>query len=588
MSDIAIQLLSVGKSFRRFQHPAWRVLDALGWPVPQKHYDIFTALRDITFDVHRGERVALIGRNGAGKSTLLRVISSQMYPEAGEVIVKGTVQALMELGTGFHPDFTGIENIRSALAYQGVSPQKLYSTIEEIIEFAELDTFINRPVREYSSGMYARLAFAVATTISPEILIIDEILGTGDAYFVGKCIQRMKVLTSNGCTILFVSHDLSSVQLLCDRGIWIDRGRIREDGDLLSVSKSYLASVREDEEFRVRSRSMQLSRSQVEFLSLQQGQTVLLHLIGILGSPPDLPLAIAEIRFGIGELHLGTLAPKGNDGDGRLIRDSGLMNWRGPENIHGRSCWLFGNFGGRYGHAPFQIGLHSSANDKAWVEIDYHCDFSAPVALERFDHNEKTYIRLCEFLRNGKEGWLSVRAEWPISHFVSVPEPKPEPKEDQRTITEDERYGTNEVRITMFAFQDQSCMRRHTLITGEPAEALINFEAERAVCDPVAVIAIYRTDGSCAMQLISKRNGISIGEVFGAGRLRVKFEPLLLGPGDYLVSVAFFHELNLSSRLEPQAYDLHDRCYALKVLPPPGVGVEIGIVNQPVIWERLQ
>src|SRR5690606_27647530 len=129
------------------------------------------------------------GRNGAGKSTLLRVISGQMRPDSGVVNVNGTVQALMELGTGFHPEFSGLDNIRSSLAFQGLSRQKAESLIEEIVNFTELEEFISRPVREYSAGMYARLAFAVATTITPDILIIDEILGAGDAYFIGKSIQ---------------------------------------------------------------------------------------------------------------------------------------------------------------------------------------------------------------------------------------------------------------------------------------------------------------------------------------------------------------------------------------------------------------
>lgn len=195
MSDIAISITSLSKSFRRFNHPGWRALGALGLPVPLSRYDVLPVLKDIKIEIKRGEKVALIGRNGAGKSTLLRLVSGQIRPDAGDVLVNGQVQALMEMGTGFHPDFTGVENIRSALAFQGLSPAKIADCIEEIADFTELDDFLLRPVKEYSSGMYARLAFAVATSITPEILIIDEVLGAGDAYFMGKSIQRMKALT---------------------------------------------------------------------------------------------------------------------------------------------------------------------------------------------------------------------------------------------------------------------------------------------------------------------------------------------------------------------------------------------------------
>ncbi len=213
-------------------------MDALGIPVSKKRYDIFPALSEMNLEICRGERVALIGRNGAGKSTLLRVISGQMQLDSGLLTVNGTVQALMTLGTGFHPNFTGMQNIHSSLAYQGLSSEELDRCVADIVDFVELEGFLDRPVKEYSAGMYARLAFAVATSVTPDILIIDEVLGAGDAYFLGKCIQRMKALTSQGATILFVSHDISSVQMLCDRGIWIENGRIRDDGDLLAVSKA--------------------------------------------------------------------------------------------------------------------------------------------------------------------------------------------------------------------------------------------------------------------------------------------------------------------------------------------------------------
>lgn len=587
MSDVAIKLEGVRKTFRRFQHPVWRVLDALGWPVSKKRYDVFTALADINLDIHRGERVALIGRNGAGKSTLLRVVCGQMRPDEGEVKVRGEVQALMELGTGFHPDFTGTENIRSALAYQGMKGRRLASIIDEIVDFSELEAFMSRPVREYSSGMYARLAFAVATAISPEILIIDEILGTGDAYFVGKCIQRMKALTSNGCTILFVSHDLSSAQMLCDRGVWLDRGRILEDNELLSVSKAYLASVRADEEFRLRARSMHLSRSQLEAMDASQEQMSmqLLRLVGSAGPAPKSPLAVSEIRFGIGGSVLGTLSPKGCEGECRIIRDKGLMNWGGPKEVHGRVCWLFGDFGGRYGHAPWQIGFRSTAEGRAWVEVDYHSDFSAPVAIERYEEKEETYIRMIELVPAYTNTWASCRAEWPGEGILLSL--KRLPSQEAEQVSRAERYGSGELQITSFSFCDPDGRKRHTFITGGAVCALIEYSAEKRVLKPVAVIAVYRLDGTCAMQLVSSRDGFSLGELMGKGTLSVQLDPLFLGPGDYVVSVAFFHDINLASSHEPKAYDLRDRCYALKVLSPQGMGVEIGIVNQPASWKFI-
>lgn len=160
--------------------------------------------------------------------------------------------------------------------------------------------------------------------------------------------------------------------------------------------------------------------------------------------------------------------------------------------------------------------------------------------------------------------------------------------EDLPPIGSDDRYGNREALITAFGFFDNDQTQRHTLVTGEAASAVLAFSTTRQIDAPVPVIAIYRPDGSCAMQVIASRDNQYFSKINGKGGIRVSFEPLLLGPGDYLVSVALFRELNLASSVEPAAYDLHDRCYALKVLPPPGVKVEIGTVNQPANWEIIQ
>lgn len=584
MSDIAIKIEGVTKSFRRFRHPGWRALDAFGVSVPRSRYDIFDALRGIDIEVRQGERTALIGRNGAGKSTLLRLISGQMQPDSGRVQVTGNIQALMELGTGFHPDFTGIENIHAALALQGLRGSSLRTQVEEIIDFTELEGFIERPVREYSAGMYARLAFAVATTIKPEILIVDEILGAGDAYFVGKSIQRMKALTENGATVLFVSHDMSSVQLLCERAIWIDRGMVRKEGPILQVSKAYMAAVREDEEIRTRARTMSLTRQQAAGLD-RQSRVTLFRLIGEV-TPPRKPLSVSAIRFGSGDTELGRIEPtrSADEGNGPML-DATHMNWRGPETASGRLCWQFGDFGGLFGHAPWQITWPTATVENAWIELDVLASQADPVAIEQFDPEANGYVRLGKIEASGTDQWEAVKVsclEQPIAEGERVAH-----KLDLLELQSDDRYGSGEAHITAFGFLDADGERRHTLITGEEASAVIAFSARGELLDPVAVIAIYRPDGTCVMQVVSNRDGTSFGTVAGERLIRVNFAPLQLGPGDYIVSVALFKELNIATRVEPQAYDLHDRCYALKMLPPPGVGIEIGVVNQQATWEVL-
>ena len=217
MTELAIKIYNLGKMYKLYNNPADKVMDAFGvnhllfWK--KTYYQEFWALRGLDLEVKKGERLGIIGRNGAGKSTLLKIITGNVSPTEGTVEVKGRVQALMELGTGFHPEFTGRQNIRASLAYQGMSQSVISEKEEEIIDFSELEDFIDQPIKTYSAGMYARLAFSTATSVQPEILIIDEVLGAGDAYFAGKCVERMKKLTEqSGATVLFVSHDLGSVQ----------------------------------------------------------------------------------------------------------------------------------------------------------------------------------------------------------------------------------------------------------------------------------------------------------------------------------------------------------------------------------------
>lgn len=590
MSESAISITALSKSFRRFKHPGWRALSALGIAVPNSKYDTFSALRNINIEIKRGEKVALIGRNGAGKSTLLRLICGQMRPDQGRIAVNGKVQALMELGTGFHPEFTGIGNIRSALAYQGLSSKQVEYCVDEITDFTELDDFLFRPVKEYSAGMYARLAFAVATTIAPEVLIIDEVLGAGDAYFTGKCIQRMKALTGQGATVLFVSHDMSAVQLLCDRGIWIDKGNLRADGDLLPVSKLYLASIREEEEARVRARSMSLTKKHLSHLLVSDGSTTLLRLLGSDGSPPKEPFFVASIRYGdqngqIAELLPGEISVEGSG----PILDKGLMNWRSGQRYAGKQCWSFADYGGRYYHAPLQLVWPRTSREGQWIEFDCLNSSNTSMSLDQFDPITQTYQKCTQINPPPHFGWQQIRVE--LRSAVDVVEPIETItsliKELPELATED-RYGSGELHVTGFAFFDNTDTQRHTLVTGEPVSAVLSYKASRFIAEAIPVVAVYRPDGTCAMQLVGTLNGYEFKHFEGTGVIRVNIESLYLGPGDYLVSVALFKQLNLASSIESEAYDLHDRCYALKVLPPAGVGVEIGTVNQPAAWEMLR
>lgn len=199
-----------------------------------------TVLRDITLNIEKGETVALIGTNGSGKSTLLKLMTKIIYPTTGIITTYGKLTSLLELGAGFHPDFTGRENIYFNAAIFGLTKQEIERRIDEIIEFSELGEFIDNPVRTYSSGMYMRLAFSIAINVDAEILLIDEILAVGDQHFQDKCFSKLEELKKSDKTIVIVTHSLDQVKRLCTRAIWIKDGEVELDGDPNEVVDKYL------------------------------------------------------------------------------------------------------------------------------------------------------------------------------------------------------------------------------------------------------------------------------------------------------------------------------------------------------------
>jgi ABC-type polysaccharide/polyol phosphate transport system ATPase subunit len=241
-SEFAIRATNLSKCYQIYGKPHHRLLQSIFRSL-KTYYRDFWALKNVSVEIKRGEVLGVIGRNGAGKSTLLQIICGTVTPTSGTVEVNGRVAALLELGAGFNPEFTGRENVYLNASIMGLTAAETEGIFPDIVAFSELADFIDEPVKTYSSGMFMRLAFAVAIHTNPDVLIVDEALSVGDVAFRNKCIKRVQELRATGTTILFVSHDLSTLQLICDRAIWLEKGEIKAVGDPVAVTQNYHAAL---------------------------------------------------------------------------------------------------------------------------------------------------------------------------------------------------------------------------------------------------------------------------------------------------------------------------------------------------------
>ena len=239
-NDIAIKVNHVYKSFNVYYDRANTLKERLLFIGRNKKREKREILNDINIDIKKGETVALIGVNGSGKSTLLKLMTQIIFPNKGTIETHGKLTSLLALGAGFHPDFSGRENIYFNSSIFGLTKKEIDSRLDQIIEFSELGELIDNPVRTYSSGQYMRLAFSVAINVDAEILLIDEILSVGDQHFQEKCFNKMRELKKEGKTMVFVTHSMESVRNLCDRAIWLYNGKVRMDGNTNEVVDEYL------------------------------------------------------------------------------------------------------------------------------------------------------------------------------------------------------------------------------------------------------------------------------------------------------------------------------------------------------------
>ena len=246
--DVVINVKDVKKSFKIYSDKGHTLKERLLFFKQRNSYTRHEVLKGVTLEIKKGEVVGLVGHNGCGKSTLLKLMTKIIYPDKGKIEINGKISSLLELGAGFHPDMTGRENIYTNASIFGLTKREIDARLDDIIEFSELEEFIDSPVRTYSSGMYMRLAFSVAINVDADILLIDEILAVGDARFQAKCFNKMLELKKSGITIVIVSHDLGSIERLCNRAVWIENGKIKDEGIPHDIVAEYLDDIMSKDE----------------------------------------------------------------------------------------------------------------------------------------------------------------------------------------------------------------------------------------------------------------------------------------------------------------------------------------------------
>lgn len=564
------------------------MLEALGLPVSRSRYEEFWAVRNMSLSIEPGQRVGLVGRNGAGKSTLLKLIAGLIKPTLGSVRVRGKVQALMELGTGFHPEFSGRDNVLSSFAYQGVTGLRAQQLLDDVLEFAELEEFIDKPVKTYSSGMYSRLAFAAATAVRPEILIIDEILGAGDAYFAGKSAKRMRALTAQGSTVLFVSHDMSAVQMICDRAVWLERGRIIADGDPIEIGKSYAASIRKQEELRLRAINLKLSRGDVSELLTDSDidRVFIVRLISANDTAPTQPLKVFSVTLEHhGQVIDNVLVGNALDDDRsqrvHLLTAASYMNWSASQtDAQGRTFREFKECGGSYRHAPISIKVPLGLGDISEFSISIEHGGAVDgetLYCQVFDGIEYITLGTIQTRSAPLDQAICQRLPLSINQGRSIPE-VPVPS-SART---DFEYGEGSAWLESVDFLDGTRESRRVLSFGETLTVRIQWGAKLDVANMAFIICIYGMDGRCISQVVSPF--VSASSHRRRGSVEAHFAPLMIGAGDYVVSVGIFDGMTEAETHGERPLDVHDRMYRIRIVSPADVRMERGLVVHHVDW----
>jgi ABC-type polysaccharide/polyol phosphate transport system ATPase subunit len=516
MSD-AVHLTAVSKTYRLYRAPLYRLVDLFGLCPPGRGwYTEHLALDRVDLAVEPGEKVAIIGRNGAGKSTLLKVITGLVQPTSGEVRIEGRVSNLLQIGSGFHPDFTGRQNVFATLAHQGIVGRDAASRFDDIVAFAEIEKYIDQPMKTYSTGMCSRLMFSSAIVSAPEILIVDEILGVGDAYFAHKSFERLRELCAQeGTTLLLVTHDIYSALNLCDRFVWLDAGRPLFDGEGRAAIAMYEGSIKAQEEQRLRRENTARLSNRSEVDTTERRVHVIVRSRN--GFALDRPVALETIELTASDGHKVLLRVADGADQWYLTPESNLA---GVETFGGRRARALRSTGSIFHKVEWVVAV-PDAGTITDVRVVWHYAGSDIVdaLLAAPDGRVLAAVEL-----PGGSGWQELTTKRLTSGELTL---GPQQQVD---------YGTGQVRIQSVHFFDGQgrdiVQARH----GDPLTIRLNLRVAPTLTDRhVTLVVGFRRQGSAYN-----------GSIYESNRLlpdteecivEVALAPLRFGAGQWFVHV---------------------------------------------------
>ena len=568
MNEVVVRARDLRKVYRLYQGPTYRFLDMFGLLGNRPGvYTEHAALDGVSLDIRRGEKVGFIGRNGAGKSTLLKLITRVIEPTSGTLDVQGHVHALLQIGTGFHPDFTGRDNVFAYLAQLGVTGAEARAKFAAIVEFAELEEYINQPVKTYSAGMSVRLMFSTATAITPELLVLDEVLGVGDAYFAQKSFERIRELTDGaGTTVLLVTHDVYSAVKMCDRLIWIDRGRVLMDGPGPLVIKGYEDSIRQQEEARLRLRKQHR-------LAAATSNTG--HALVEIQSQDNRPLP-APVYFSRIELVNGKdrrrlpldAAAFDEDRLDHLQREG--TAWGEPVEHEGRAARALLNYGSPFHKVAGVWSASGGLDPDAHLEVDYWSAEPFTTVVRLYDGSR---VRDFGTFQGAAGGWQT----WAATANGDGGRPA------AAVVNAAGVHGTGAITVTSLATVNESGDEVHFFRHGGPFEFRMSYRINQPdLLERPQVLVAFHQDGIQDVCRLITRDLLFDAAGRRAGELRLRLPRLWLGAGTYTVTVMvaregyYDEEQTRYFSLNPGVYACHTR--ALEIVVEGGGALAAGTV----------